>query len=147
MVTQTMDAKPDALPSRMLPEQPRTLVQQPLILMYLPVLLVISEQLVALLLLVLQTLAVLVAMDLPLTLAHLVHTRMEVTALAPVLQTHKLVKIVQLVHFKISTTQTKTVVKLVRLVNIKMQLQVYLVKNVQRVHFLIPRVMQATTIV
>ena len=33
----------------------------------------------------------LVAMELPLTLAHLVHTKMEVTALAPVLQTHKLV--------------------------------------------------------
>ena len=132
MVTQTMDAKPDALPSRMLPEQPRTLVQLPRTLVYLAVLLGISKLLVVL---VLQTLAVLVAMDLPLTLAHLVHTRVEVTALAPVLQTHKLVKIVQLVHFEISTTQTKTSVKFVLLVNIKMHLQVHLVKNVQRVHF------------
>ena len=101
--------------------------------MYLTVLLGISKLLVVL---VLQTLAVLVAMDLPLTLAHLVHTRMEFTALAPVLQTHKLVKIVQLVHFEISTTQTKkTRVIFVPKVGIKMQLQVYLVKNVQRVHF------------
>ena len=131
-MTQPTDVKRVALPSRMLLEQPRTLVQLPRTLVYLAVLLGISKLLVVL---VLQTLAVLVAMDLPLTLAHLVHTRVEVTALALVLQTHKPVKIVQLVHFKISTKQTNTSVKFVLLVNIKMHLQVHLVKNVQRVHF------------